>query len=365
MIDPIAKLHSPSGTLLSVYVNRRAPATRAALVDLLKPLRSTKRDHNHDKAIRIDSGRVVEMAQRIDAGTAPAVAMFASQVDGILEFHPLAETVDGDVAALGPRPYLRPLRAQPRPMRVGILVSDSNRARTYLSSGGVLTEIGEQLTTDTGKDNYAGFAGLEEHHNRARADDHSAKLWRQGGRRLLEAHQDQPLEMLVIGGHDESFDPIAAEQHAYLQALPQCRIQVDPGTLSRPELANLVSTAIAAQTRRADEELLERLLGELDAGGGGVSGLNSVLEACNAHAIDHLVVAGPYAKEGVMCDACGWLGRTGTDCPVCGSPLFETADIVSAAMDATVEAGGKVNVVTVASRLDAVGVAGFTRFSIS
>lgn len=365
MIDPIAKLHSPDGTLLSVYANRRAPATRAALVELLKPLRSGDRARSHQKSIRTDSARMIEMAARIDSGAAPAVALFASHADGILEYQPLTDPVAEDVAMIGPRPYLRPLRAQPRPLRVGILIADSNKARTYLSAGGVLSEIGEELTTDPGKDNYGGFAGLEEHHNRARADEISAKLWRHAGRRLLEAHQDQPLEMIVIGGHDEAFDLIAAEQHAYLHNLPQGRVQVDPGTLSRAELTNLVATAISAQRHRTEVELLDRLIDEVDAGGAAVSGLSGVLNACNAHAIDHLVVAGPFSKEGVLCDACGWLGRTGPQCPVCGSTLYEVSDVVSAAMDAAVEAGGRVSIVSVASRLDAVGVAAFTRFNVA
>ena len=363
MIDPIAKLHSPAGTLLSVYVNRRIPATRAALSEMLKPLRTVTRGRGSDKSIRTDCDRIIETAARIDADTAPAVALFASHADGIFEYLPLTGPVE-DGATVGPRPHMRPLRAQPRPMRVGVLVADSNRTRTYVSSGGVLSELGEELSTDPGKDNYGGFGGLEEHRNRARADELSAKLWRQAGRRLLEAHQDQPLEMIVIGGHDEAFDPIADQLHAYLQQLPKGRIQVDPRTLSRAELAGMTGDVIARQRRRGEEALLERLLSDVDADGAAVSGVTAVLNACNAHAVDQIVIAGPYAKEGVLCDGCGWLGRTGSECPVCGAGLFAIDDVISAAMDATVEAGGRVAVVGVASRLDAVGVAAFTRFKL-
>lgn len=363
MIDPIAKLHSPAGTLLSVYVNKRAPATRASLVEMLKPLRTVSRGRGLDKSIRNDCDRIIDTTARIDADTASAVALFASHADGIFEYLPLTETVE-DVAVIGPRPYLRPLRAQPRPMRVGILVAGSSRARTYLSSGGVLNELGEELTTDPGKDNFGGFGGREEHRNRARADDLSTKLWRQAGRRLLEAHQDQPLELVVIGGHDEAFDLIADQLHAYLQQLAQGRIPLDPRSLSRAELKSMVAGVIAAQRSQSEELLLERLLGEVDGGGAAVAGLAAVLTACNAHAIDHMVVAGPYAKEGVLCDACGWLGRSGSECPVCGTALFGTGDVIAAAMDATVEAGGRVSIVGMASRLDAVGVAALTRFNL-
>lgn len=361
MIDPIAKLHSPGGTLLSVYVNRRPPATRAALVDLLKPLRAVERGPAIDKSVRLDGARIVDMVARIDSDPVPAVAIFASHIDGVFEYLPLTDRVE-EVASIGPRPNLRPLRAQPRPLRVGVIVADSSRARTYVMTGGGLHEVGEELSVDRGKDNYGGFAGYEEQRNRSRADEASAQLWKSAGRRLLEVHQDQPLELLVLGGHEETFEGVVSQLHPYLHVLPRTRATVDPHTLTSAELMGLVSREVDSERDRRAGELLDRLLMEAARGGEAVTGLAEVLEACNTHAVDRLVVAGPFAKPGVLCDGCGWLGRWALGCPVCGSGVFEVDDVVSAAMDATVEAGGRVDVVSVASPLDVSGVGALVRF---
>ena len=363
MIDPIAKLHSPVGTLISLYVNRRAPATRAVLMDLLKPLRSAERERSAEKSVKLDCERILEAAKRIDAETAPAVAIFASHADGIFEYLSLTDSVE-DVAVVGPRPLLRPLRAHPRPMRVGVVIADGSKARTYIANGSSFHELGDELVTDPGKDNYGGFAGLEEQRIRSRAEELSAKLWRQAGRRLLDAHQDQPLGLVIVGGHDEAFEEIASQMHAYLQALPQGRIVVDPHTLTRAELVEMVSEEVDKARAQAERELLDRLLDEVESDGAAVAGLGSVIDACNAHAVDEIVVAGNYAKSGVLCDECSWLGRIGTECPVCGSNLVEIDDVVAAAMEATVDTGGKVSIVSLASRLDAVGVGAFTRFPL-
>ncbi len=357
MIDPIAKLRSPSGALISVYVNRRPPATRAALVDLLKPLR-----RNGGKVMRADVARLIEQAARIESEFAPAVAMFASHRDGIFEVLPLTDRVD-EVAAVGPRPYLRPLRAQPRPLRAGVLVADTVRAQTYIAAGGGFHEVGEELTADPGKDNYGGFGGYEEHRMRARAEEVSARLWKQGGRRLFEAHQDQPLDLIVLGGHEEALDAIAEQLHSYLLALPQGRVVVDTRTLTRPELTEVVSAQIERARVENTHKQLDQLVAEIDRAGMAVSGLGPVLEACNARAVEHLIVAGPFAKPGVVCDGCGWLARSGEECPICALPVFECHDIVAAAMDATVEAGGRADIVSVASRLDAAGVGARLRFN--
>lgn len=364
MTDPISKLHSPTGTLLSVYVNRRPPATRAALVDLVRSLPSAPADRTAEKALKVDIARVVDLAGRIDSEASPAVAVFASHADGIFEYLALTHPVD-ETAAIGPRPLMRPLRARPRPYRAGVVVADTTTARTHLSTGGGFHEIGDELTVDHGKDNYGGFGGYEEHRTRARADELSAKLWRQAGRRLLEAHQDQPLDLIVVGGHEEMLDAIAAQFHAYLQALPSGQVVMDPRSLTDLDLASAVAVEVDRQRGRRAQALLDRLLAEVDRDGDAVTGLAPVLAACNVRAVDHLLVSGPYCKPGVVCDSCGWLGRTGSECPVCATLVFAVADVVSAAMDATVEAGGRVDIVDIASRLDADGVGALLRFPLA
>lgn len=363
MIDPITSLHSPTGTLVSTYVNRRPPVTRAEMADLLKPLRETRRERTAAKSVRTDTDRLLDLASRIEADQSPAAAIFTSEADGIFEYLSLDEPV-APVATVGPRPYLRPLRARPRPVRVGVVIAETSRARTHVAFDGDLREVGPELTADVGKGNFGGFGGYEEHRIRARADEVAAKMWREAARRLLDEHKSEPLDLMVLGGHDESLEAIAEQLHPYLRALPQGRVNVDPRALSVSELSAIVDQHVDDHRRTQTESLLEDLLAEIDRGGQAVSGLARVLHACNAHAVSHLVVSGPFAKPGVMCDGCGWLSRTGDECSVCGGAVFAVDDIVAEAMESTLEAGGDVDVVDVASRLDADGVGATLRFDV-
>lgn len=364
MIDPIASLHSPSGTLVSAYVNRRPSATRAEMVDLLKPLRDADRDRGAAKSVKADTERLLDLAGRIEADQSPAAAIFASDADGIFEFLALDQPVD-PVASVGPRPYLRPLRAKAHPARVGVIVAEMGRARTYVASGNDVREIGDELVADIGKADFGGFGGYEEHRIRARADEVAAKMWREAGRRLLDEHSTEPLNLLVVGGHEETLEAVADQLHTYLKALPRARATVDPRTLTATELSAIVDREAEAHRRAGDEALLEELLADIDRGGQAVAGLARVLEACNANAVSRMVVSGPFTKPGVVCDGCRWLARSGTECGICGGPVFVVDDVVAEAMEATLEAGGAVNVVTVASRLDAEGVGAMLRFDVS
>src|SRR5690606_7341618 len=110
------------------------------------------------------------------------------------------------------------------------------------------------IFADRGKENYGGFSGYEEHRNRQRAEEASKEMWRQAGRRLLEAHQDQPLEMKALVGRDEDFDSIAAELHPYLRELPQARLRVDISTVTPTDLARFIDEQTEElRTRRAEE----------------------------------------------------------------------------------------------------------------
>lgn len=360
MIDPIAKLHSPSGALLSVYVNRRPAATRAVLMDLLKPYRAV--DHPAAKHVRADIDKVLAQADRIESDPAPAVAVFASSADGIFEYSPLPDRVAA-AATIGPRPYLRPLRALPRPLRIGVMLADSSHARTYLSTGGALHDL-DDLSVERGKDNYGGFAGYQEKRIRSRAEELSHGLWKKAGKSILESHVDDPLDLVVLAGHGEVFEEIHSQLHPYLQGLPRGNLVVDPNALTPGELAKGVAGLAAEERRRRQVELLDELQSQLGRGGQAIAGLAGVLKASNAHAVERLVVAGPFSKPGVMCDDCGWLSRSGEDCPVCSAPTFAVDDVVASALEAVVEAGGKVDVVETASRLDVHGIGALLRFRV-
>lgn len=364
--DPIADLRSPSGSLLSVYVDRPSPGGFAAiLADLVKPLRAKAEsmERRVQKSVRDDADRIRQLAGRLELDSAPGYAIFASSLDGIFMFEPLGHDTQ-NVAVLGPRPYLRPLRAAPRPVRSGIVVADRALARTFTGFEGVVTETGAPLEAMIGKSNYAGFAGYEEAGVRARADAETARLWKEMSARLLDSHLAQPFDYVAIGGHGETVEEIGRSLHPYLARLPRVTFVSNPQDVSPSALRSEVLVHDVDVRRHRQGALAGRVCDTAWSGGNAVLGLNAALEAANAQAIETMVVAGQFTRSGVMCSNCGHLGRTGTTCPVCGNTMFGVDDVVAAAMDATVAAGGRVFQISVASPLDVDGVGALTRFAV-
>lgn len=364
--DPIADLRSPLGSLISLYVDRPSPGGFAAvLVDLVKPIKELAEglDRDVQMSVRADARRIRGLADRLELESAPAYAVFASNADDVFVLEALTHSTP-NVAKLGPRPYLRPLRAAPKPLRSGVLVADRALARTFVSSGGLVEELGSGLEADIGKTNFGGFAGYDEQGVRARAEEASTRLWKEAGARLLDCHLERPFDYVAVGGREEMIEEISRSLHPYLERLHRTSFVASPTTLGPAALRAEMMALDVSVRRERQEALAGRVCDTAWSGGNGLLGLSSVLDASNAQAVDTLVVAGRFTKPGMVCNECGYLSRTGESCPVCDSRLFPVDDVVAALMESTISAGGAIHQIAVPSPLDVQGVGALTRFPV-
>jgi hypothetical protein len=364
--DRIADLRSRSGSLISIYAGRPSPGGFPALLsDLLKPIKeaSEAMGRRTQKSVRNDADRIHGLAEQLEMDSAPGYALFASDLDQVFVLEPL-DHLPPDSATIGPRPFLRPLRAAPRPLRSGLLVADSTLARTFTAMEGIVEEMKSPLRADIGNRSWGGFSGYEEHTVRARADEVTSRLWREAGERLLDHHMEKPFDYMAIGGHEETVDEIARALHPYLARLPRATFTVNTQTLGLPGLRTEVAGMDKEMRQHRHSALAGRVCDTAWSGGNAVLGLQEAIDAANSQAVDNLVVAGPFSRPGAICDLCGHLARVGDSCPVCGEAMFAVDDVVGALMESVVAAGGAVSQVRVASPLDRHGVGALTRFPV-
>lgn len=365
--DRIADLRSRSGSLISLYAARPSPGGFPALLsDLLKTLRERagSMTRSVQKSVRNDAGRIHGLAEQLEMGSDPGYAVFASDIDGIFVLDALGQPPP-NIATIGPRPYLRPLRAAPRSVRSGILVADNTLARTFTAVEGIVEELKAPIGADIGNRSWGGFSGYDEHTVRARADETTARLWREAGDRLLDRHMDRPFDYLAIGSHEETIDEIGRTLHPYLGRLPRATFVVSPQTMSLPRIRAEIVTMDRHMRVQRHSALAGRLHDTARSRGNAVLGLQEAIDAANTQAVETLVVAGPFTRSGVICDSCGFLARAGERCPVCQQALFPVDDVVGALMESVVAAGGAVSELAVASQLDEHGVGALTRFPVS
>lgn len=365
MINGLSSLRSPGGTLISLTVVRHPGAVRTSLTSLVRRVKESAEafDRSGAMSVRTDVARILESADEIEEQGGRGAAIFASKQDGIWELRHL-EREPGDRVHLSTRPYLRGLRALPNPMRAGVTIVDHAATKLWVADGDGM-QVVEKLTASLGKPNYGGFEGYDEHTAQRRADEATTHMWRRASDLLLAAHREEAFDLLAIGAREETHGEFVDELHDYLGRLPTHRFTVDPSTVNESELYKVVDDAAGDLRRQRDVVAIDAFLEAKGAGRPVTVGALATLEAINAHAVETMLVAGPYEREGVRCDSCGWMARSGTECPLCGTETIEESDIISFAMDAVIASGGVVRQVRVASQLDADGVGATLRFPIS
>ena len=365
--DPIADLRSATGSLISLYAERPSPGGFAALIaDLLRPIKEQTNagDRRLAKSVRADTDRIRGLVERFESEAAPAYAVFASDNDDVFLVEALTHDV-ANLARIGPRPYLRPLRVAPRSLRTGVLVADRVMARSFVVSGTMVDEVGEAIHAEKGKADFGGFAGYEEHVARQRAAETSARLWKAAGQRLLDSHQERPVDYVAIGGQDDILDDLARSLHPYLARLPRVSFPALPAVVTSQAMRAEIAGYDVEIRRDRQNALAGRVCDTAWSGGNAVLGLSTTLDAANLLAIDTLVVAGDFDRPGSICLECDHLLRDGAECPVCGSTMVQVEDVVAALIEVVVANGGRIHQIEVASPLDNEGVGALTRFPVT
>jgi hypothetical protein len=371
-VDRIRQFASTTFPVLSLYVNRRGTprartSTGAKLTELLRPIREMAEggqlSHEAAMSLRSDIKAVQGMADRIDADPAPAVAVFSCQGADWSEYVALNRPA-WDVAQVGSRPYLRPLRAAETEFRSAAVVFEPRRSIVFVKTGSDFREVGDVVEEAVRKSNYGGFGGYEERNVRSHADAVVQRHFKETADLVFRLHQEEGFDFLFLGGHQEAIDEGAKHLHPYVEARVAGSFVIDTHTMTpalvRDQVVELEDAAVASlETSRVQE-----LLDTAGAGGQAVLGIADVLAAVNARAIDRLIVSGSFSKEGSVCESCGWLSRNGTSCPVCGSGTRKTDDVVGEIIEATIDESGEVLQVSIASALDQKAIGAVLRFPL-
>jgi hypothetical protein len=360
-IEGLASLDSSEKALVTAYVDPAAGPAPTVMGELSKVLRGAAESGSREAAmsIRADIARLERLASRFAAQPAPGWVAALAHHAGIEEVRRLPTPVPSHVS-VGRRPYLRPLRALPLPLRALVAVIERPRVVLF-SSGEDLVEMAT-VESELGKDNFGGFRGYEETKAAHRFEEESVRIWREAASIGLKAHGQEAFDMVVVAGHRHDLNHFVEQLHPYLRGLPVFSNVVDPATVTPPQLLDIVRASEPEVRRRADEEAIQTVLGGAYEGKPVARGTTAVLNAVNIGAVDRMVISGPFAKDGVVCPACGWLARTGERCEPCGSATDCVDDVIAPAIETTIARGGIAKQVAVASPLDAEGVAALLHF---
>lgn len=353
-IRDLAGFKGEAAPVTSLYLDvdgRSRIRARDYEVALERMLRSVKEDAGD--SVSSDLKRIDEYVKGgIDRSRTRGLAIFSCSAHDFWQVVELAVPVR-DRLVVNHSPYVRELEAiAAQHERFAVLLADRQRARLFLFAQGELLEKQEQFDLLPRHDDDGGQLGKDQvaGHAAAAAQRHL----RRAAAAAFGLYQDQGFDHLVLAGPDELTAELEREVHTYLRERIAARIHL-PVTAPDDDIRQAAEDVEAQVERAREAAMVDRLRQAVGSGGGGVAGLDMVLEALVARRVDTLLVSEGYEAPGWRCGGCNWVGTRGRRCPLCGNDMDQVSDVVEEAVEEALAQACKVAVCTENADLDVMG----------
>ena len=363
---------APDAPVLSVYVTIPADpgemAMETRLHSLLKPVKeladSNELDHYARLSLRADIERMLELTTRGTEFQGRVLAVFACHEGGLYEEMALPRTVH-DQVEVDATPYIRPLLALlEESRRWCAVVVDRARAWLWTGSADEFEDVGELEEPLFWKRKRAEWHGEGEDTAQNRERTLARRHFRQTAQRVEQLVQQEDLELVVVGGHQETVAEFLPFLPKHLHTRIAGTFVIDTRTMTPAQVRDQAKEMVETYERNEEVRLVDEVLQTVAAGGLAAAGLEWCLNAVNEHAVQLLLVHDDQREPGRVSDRCGWIGIQGDECPVCGEPTRTTSDVIDEMAAAVIDTGGSVEHVRSGTDLEQHEVAAFLRFPV-
>lgn len=260
---------------------------------------------------------------------AHGMAIFSCEQEGLFEVINLARPVDNAVH-IGERPFIEPLSAYPSDDGYSVLLVNRKSARIFTGVSGRLEEI-VTITDDVHRWHDQG--GWSQARYQRGIEKETKDHLKHAANLIFQQNKAGSIKRLIVGATDELYSELMRKLHPYLQERIAGRIELDIENTSATDVNVSCERVIAEYQRIKEQELLAKLRAEASTGGRGVTGLKDTLVALNEQRVESLLVQTGYHVGGSVCTRCGFIASGNSNCPVDGSELQLTEDIVEMAVE--------------------------------
>ncbi len=262
-------------------------------------------------------------------------------------------------------PYVRPLSAILGKYRSIIaFLFDRREARWYEVFMGEIKLL-ESLTSDVpSKVKEGGFEGTQAKRIERHIEAHLHDYFKKTAQMTFNLFQKNHFDWLFLGCEDTYFSDFETFLHTYLKERLKGRLKAKP-TDSQDKILKECLGFEKQITKAEEDEIVRRLVAELESGGLAVSGIKETLRRLNLVEVQRLVVTHNYSLEGKTCPRCKFLYLEETVCPNCQVKTERAMDIVDEAIEAAMDKHADVKHINPPSKLDRYGKIGaFLRYKV-
>jgi hypothetical protein len=244
--------------------------------------------------------------------------------------------------------------------RVAVLLADRQRSRLFVFEMGELVEQDEQI--DELPRDYDQRGERERGDVQPHVEALAAQHLRHAADAVWRAYQEAGFAHLCLGAPDAIASQLEAALHPYLRERLGPRLGVTPSA-GLGEIRRATADASAEIERRHEQELVDRLRGDVARGGRAVTGLPGVLAMLADRRVEQLLVSQGFSAPGWLCGSCEVLADVGRSCSRCGAEMSPVDDLVEEVVEHALSQACRVQVCVDNADLDCVGrIGAFLRY---
>ncbi len=317
------------------------------------------------ESLRPDLEWATRLVEELPLGPERGLAMFSCSAQEVNEVFTLPLVVP-NLLEVGPVPYIRPLAALAgdHGQTMAVLV-DKRQVRFFEGFLGMLAER-EDLEMaseppEIQRDGDRGRAG--DSRLGRRAEELTARLYKEAAAQLLERCQAGKCQQVVIGGARGATELFKEFLHPYLLDRLAGVFNLDVAA-PLAELQKKVAEVQLGHRRQRQQGMLKSLQEGLGPGGKVATGLNQVLAALYEGQVHTLFLRRGYRPAGGSCPSCGRLRHVAGKCPLCGRQMTPVNDVANLAVASALSQGANLEQIEGASPLDDLGgIAALLRYA--
>mgnify|MGYP006279204247 CR=1 FL=1 len=283
----------------------------------------------------------------------------------------LWETLQFDVPletsmVINPHPYLRPLveAASEHRNYAIILVDRAKAAILEIRLGRVIEHmrVREDDMPDQVKE--GDFGGTSERRIERHINDHVRQHLKNIADKAMELQQAHDYKWVYIGGRREIINEFEDLLHSYVRERIQDHIVIEPHA-PMDEVLERASQAEENARMEYEKRRLRNLSDEIGARQRGLAGLEPILKSQVRGQVETLLVQEDFSRKGYYCKECYFLteNEETEECPVDGSTLYRTPDVVDNLIYNVLKQGGGAEAIS-QSMEDFSGIGAFLRYPI-
>lgn len=273
-----------------------------------------------------------------------ALALFSSSRNNFFQTYHLDETVK-DRIIVDHVPYTKPLLALLRQKKRYIaLLLKKDRLRAFEVYGNRIKEELDFFTNSNFSSRSNAYIFINERKIMNRKETELNRFLREASDEALHLLMKSEADYIVLGGDEKIRQLFHESMHPYLRER-FAGFTTIPFNAKEKDVLEAVKIASAERLRQLDQELVNRLHGELSRDGCACKGLNMVLEALSMAAVSVLAVEEGYSCPGYIDRSNGFLYTEESKPSGGGDELLPLSDVVNEAVDEAIHQGADVRII--------------------